>query len=175
MQFANKLFLNTKINYLIMRSTDKKFKKIAFKYYSDVLDGEVVETMWTEIIDEEKGIYKLDNIPFYGPPIATDDLFFSEFDEEEDNLIFRNVIEHSGNSIIQVVIMEKGFDKEIVREELKKLDCQSEGLNEKYFAVEIGKNINYKNIKLILENYEHKGILVYAEPMLSEKHFNDIQ
>jgi hypothetical protein len=157
-----------------MGKTGEKFKKVTFRYFSDVLEEEVVETMWAEIINEDKGIYKLDSIPFYGPPIATDDLFFSEFDEDEKTLVFRNVIEHSGNSIIQVVIMAKDYDKEVIREELKRLDCLSEGLNEKYFSVEIGKNIDYKNIKLILENYKNRGVLDYAEPMLSEKHSNDI-
>ncbi|MFZ0596665.1 MAG: hypothetical protein WAM46_06765, partial [Flavobacterium sp.] len=31
--------------------------------------------MWGEIIDLEKGHFKLDNIPFFGPLIATDDIF----------------------------------------------------------------------------------------------------
>lgn len=41
-------------------------KKILFKYYSDYLDEVVSETMWAEIIDLEKGLFKLDNIPFLG-------------------------------------------------------------------------------------------------------------
>lgn len=39
-------------------------KKITFKYYSSLLEEITVETMWAEIIDEKKGIYRLDNIPF---------------------------------------------------------------------------------------------------------------
>jgi hypothetical protein len=38
--------------------------KILFRFYSDVLDEETVETMWASIIDKNKGLYKLDNIPF---------------------------------------------------------------------------------------------------------------
>lgn len=38
--------------------------KILFRYYSDLLEDMVVETMWAEIIDLEKGYFKLDNIPF---------------------------------------------------------------------------------------------------------------
>ena len=53
-------------------------KKILFKYYSDYLDEVVSETMWAEIIDLEKGLFKLDNIPFFGPLIATDDIFYAE-------------------------------------------------------------------------------------------------
>ncbi len=39
-------------------------KKILFKYYSDYLEDTVAETMWAQIIDLEKGLFKLDNIPF---------------------------------------------------------------------------------------------------------------
>ena len=56
-------------------------KKVLFRYFSDVLEEETVETMWAETIDEENGIYRLDSIPFYGPLIATDDIFYAEFDE----------------------------------------------------------------------------------------------
>ena len=93
-------------------------KKILFRYYSDLLEDTVVETMWAEIIDLEKGYYKLDNIPFFGPLIATDDIFYAEYDEDEERLVYKKTIETSGNSIVQVIILEKGFDKEIIREKL---------------------------------------------------------
>ena len=66
-------------------------KKILFKYYSDYLDQVVSETMWAEIIDLEKGLYKLDNIPFFGPLIATDDIFYAEYDEVEKKLMHKNI------------------------------------------------------------------------------------
>lgn len=148
--------------------------KIIFRYYSDVLEEEIVETMWADIIDEENGIYKLDSIPFYGPLIATDDIFHAEFDENEGGLTFREVIEYSGNSIIQVVITEEGFNKEIIRNELRDLNCQSEGLNDSFFSVEILEAIDYKTIKSMLDNYENSGVISYAEPILSAKHSDDI-
>jgi hypothetical protein len=40
--------------------------KIVFNYHSSVLDEWTVETMWAEIIDASKGLYKFDNIPFMG-------------------------------------------------------------------------------------------------------------
>ena len=66
--------------------------KILFRYHSDILDEVVVETMWSEIIDNEKGIYKLDNIPFYGPLIATDDVFHAKYDENEEAIVYRETI-----------------------------------------------------------------------------------
>ena len=151
------------------------YEKILFRYYSNVLDEEVVETMWAEIIDKEKGIYKLDSIPFYGPKIATDDLFLAEYNEVEGRIAYKETIEYSGNTIIQVVILKDGFDKEIIREKLKSKNCLSEGLNEKYFCVEITKNIDYSVIKILLDEYKNSAIIDYAEPCLSEKHRKDLK
>ena len=149
-------------------------KKILFRYYSDLLEDTVGETMWAEIIDLEKGYFKLDNIPFFGPLIATDDIFFAEFDEDEQKLVYRKTIEISGNSIVQVVILEKGFDKEIIREKLKEVNCQSEGMNETLFAVEITREVDYFDVKSILNEYVELEVIDFAEPCLSEKHRADL-
>ncbi|GIQ59702.1 hypothetical protein Flavo103_28380 [Flavobacterium collinsii] len=149
-------------------------KKILFKYYSTYLEEIVSETMWAEIFDLEKGYFKLDNIPFFGPLIATDDTFRAEYDENEKCFIHKETIEHSGNSIVQVLILDKEFDKEIIREKLKALNCLSEALNETFLAVEIVKSIDYSMVKIILSEYESNAIIEFAEPCLSEKHRTDL-
>ena len=149
-------------------------KKILFRYYSDLLEDTVVETMWAEIIDLEKGYFKLDNIPFFGPLIATDDIFFAEFDEDEQKLVYRKTIEISGNSIVQVVILEKGFDKQIIRDKLMEVNCESEGLNETLFAVEITLEVDYSVVKSVLNEYVELSVIDFAEPCLSEKHRADL-
>lgn len=149
-------------------------KKILFRYYSDLLEDTVVETMWAEIIDLEKGYYKLDNIPFFGPLIATDDIFFAEYDEKEERLVYRKTIESFGNSILQVVILEKGFDKEIIKEKLKSVNCITESLNETLVAVEVTKDVDYSIVKKLLSEYELQEIIEFAEPCLSEKHRADL-
>jgi len=149
-------------------------KKILFRYYSDLLEDTVVETMWGEIIDLEKGYFKLDNIPFFGPLIATEDIFLAEFDEVQQTFVYRKTIESFGNSILQVVILEKDFDKEIIREKLKAIHCSSEVLNETLFAVEVVKEIDYSLVKNILLEYESTSVIDFAEPCLSEKHRADL-
>jgi len=149
-------------------------KKILFRYYSDLLEDTVVETMWAEIIDLEKGYFKLDNIPFFGPLIATDDIFFAEYDEKEERLVYRKTIESFGNSILQVVILEKGFDKEIIIEKLKSVNCITESLNETLVAVEVTKDVDYSIVKKLLSEYELQEIIEFAEPCLSEKHRADL-
>ena len=150
-------------------------KKILFRYYSDLLEDTVVETMWAEIIDLEKGYFKLDNIPFFGPLIATEDIFFAEYDEKEERLTYRETIETSGNSIVQVIIIEKGFDKEIIREKLKEINCESEGMNETLFAVEVTKEVDYSFVRSILDEYTELSVIDYGEPCLSDKHRADLQ
>lgn len=149
-------------------------KKIVFKYYSTYLEEIVSETMWAEIVDLEKGYYKLDNIPFFGPLIATDDIFRAEYDETEKLLMHRETIESSGNSIVQVLVLDKEFDKEIIREKLKMVNCISEALNDTFFAVEIVKNTDYSLVKSILNEYESEVIIEFTEPCLSEKHRTDL-
>ncbi|MCD9573922.1 DUF4265 domain-containing protein [Flavobacterium soyae] len=149
-------------------------KKILFKYYSDYLEDTVSETMWAEIIDLDKGLFKLDNIPFFGPLIATDDLFYAEFDENEKHLVYRETIENSGNSIVQVIILEKGFDKEIIREKLRAINCLSEGLNDNFISVEVVRDVDYSIVRSVLNEYESQEIIQYAEPCLSDKHRADL-
>jgi hypothetical protein len=149
-------------------------KKILFKYYSTYLEEIVSETMWAEIIDEEKGLYKLDNIPFFGPLIATDDIFRAEYDESEKTFIHKETIESSGNSILQVLILEEGFDKQVIIDNLKAINCISESLNDTFFAVEIVKDVDYSIVKNLLLEYESNSILEFAEPCLSEKHRTDL-
>jgi hypothetical protein len=157
-----------------MNLEENNHKKITFKYYSNILEEETIETMWCEIIDESKGIYKLDNIPFYGPLIASDDIFYAEFDDNEEGLVFKEVIESSGNSVVQVVIIKEDFDKEIIRKEVFDLGCESESMNDNFFVIEIPINVNYSLIKKILDEYENDKFIEYAEPILSIKHQDDI-
>lgn len=149
-------------------------KKIVFKYYSTYLEEIVSETMWGEIIDLEKGFFKLDNIPFFGPLIATDDIFRATFDENEKFWIHKETIQNLGNSIVQVLILEEGFDASIIREKLKVLNCVSEALNDTFFAIEIIKDVDYSFVKSLLNEYESLSIIEFAEPCLSEKHKADL-
>lgn len=93
-----------------MTTTKDNHVKILFRFYSDFLEEETVETMWATIVGNDKGLYKLDNIPFYAQLVASGDTVFAEYDEKEKMLTFREIIEYSGNSTIQVVIMDNSKD-----------------------------------------------------------------
>lgn len=143
--------------------------KILFRFFSNVLDEWTVETMWAETVDSAKGLYKLDSIPFYAA-VASDDIVFAEYDESEQMLTYRDTVEYSGNSIIQVVLMDTTKDINAVRDIFNELGCLSEKLNDRYFAMEIPANIDYLPIKKKLNELEGSGVIAYAEPCLSENH-----
>lgn len=154
---------------------EQKHVKVLFRYFSNVLDEDVVETMWAIAIDEAEGLYKLDSIPFYGPLIAPDDEFLAEFDEGEGQLVYTETVNPSGNSIVIVVIMQEGFDKEILRNGFNEMGCPSEGVNDSYFSMEIPYDIDYSIISKRLMELEEQEVIAYAEPCLSEKHSEDLE
>jgi hypothetical protein len=144
--------------------------KIVFRFHSDIFDEEMVETMWATIVDKDKGHYKLDNIPFYAPLVASDDIIFAEFDDLEQGLTYRHTVQHSGNSTVQVVLMDESKDIHSIRELFNGLGCPSEKVNDGYFSMEIPASIDYKKIKQKLDELEASEIIGYAEPCLAEGH-----
>lgn len=157
-----------------MTQAQDNYVKILFRYHSSVLDEWTVETMWAEVVDAEKGLYKLDSIPFYGPLVASDDIIFAEHDDDEERLTYRRTVEYSGNSIVTVVIMDKSFDINNIRDIFENLGCLSERVNDAYFSMEVLADNNYLPIKQKLAELENKGIIAYAEPCLSENHRGQI-
>ena len=87
-----------------MTQQDDNFVKILFRFYSNVLDMWTVESMWAEVVDREKGLYKIDSIPFYAS-IASQDIVFAEYDNTEKMMTYKKTIKYSGNSLIQVVVL----------------------------------------------------------------------
>ena len=144
--------------------------KILFRYFSKVLDKWMAETMWAEIVSVDKGHYRIANIPFYGPPVASGDVVFAEYDEDEKIITYRETVEYSGNSIITVVMMDKTKDINDIRGIFNKLGCSSERFGDGYFSMEVLASQDYTPIKQKLSELRDKGIIDYAEPYLSGRH-----
>src|SRR5690606_37695798 len=149
---------------------DNSNVKILFQFLSDIFDEEMVETMWATTIDKTRGLYKLDNIPFYTPLVASDDIIFAEFDEQQQMLTYRKTVEFSGNSTIQVVLMDKSKGINSIRKIFEELGCVSEKVNDGYFSMEIPALVDYKFIKQKLDDLEQSEIIGYAEPCLADQH-----
>jgi hypothetical protein len=155
-----------------MTQTKHKSTKILFRFFSNILDEWTVETMWADIIDENKGLYKLDSIPFYAP-VASDDIVLAEYDETEERLTYRETVEHSGNSTIQVVLLDTTTVINTIRDTFRELGCISEKLNDRYFAIEILADKDYSIIRQRLTEFEDAGTISYAEPCLHQNHWYD--
>lgn len=154
-----------------MTDQDDNFVKILFRFYSNVLEEDTVETMWAEIIDQEKGLYKIDSIPFYAF-VASGDIVFAEYDKQEEMLTYRETIEYSGNSTIQVVVMDEEVETNNIRDIFKSLNCETEKFKERYFVINVPADQEYKLIKAELKKLQDKGIIDYAEPVVSNKHWD---
>ena len=152
-----------------MTQQDDNFVKLVFRFYSNALEDWTIETLWAQMIDKKKGLYKIANIPFYAP-VASGDIVYAEYDDTEQRLVFKEIVEYSGNSLIQVVILDKSVVTNDIRDIFNAMNCQSEKFKEGYFVMEILADKEYEPVKRKLIELQDKGIIDYAEPVLSEKH-----
>jgi Domain of unknown function (DUF4265) len=153
-----------------MAHTNDNHVKIHHLFYSDTLEEDIVEKMWAISIDRDKGLYKLDSIPFYSKSLAIGDIIQAKYDSEEKALVLEDIIEFSGHSTVQVVIMNDTTSTEDVRTIFHKQGCSTEKQMDRYFAIDIPKDIHYKPIKEKLLELESQGIISYGEACLSEQH-----
>lgn len=144
--------------------------EILFRSYSDILEQDVAEAIWADIVDAELGYYKLFSIPLYTSAIASDDVVHAEWDDDEVMLTFRETVHPSGNSTIWVVVVDDDTDIEAIQKQFFELDCLSEALSNRYFAMEIKADTNYLRIKNQLITLKSQKLIDYVEPCLSERH-----
>jgi hypothetical protein len=133
--------------------------------YKDIEGGIAEETIWVQPIGEH---FKVDNIPFYAPNIALDDIISVE--DDEGTLYFDELIKPSGHSTIQIIFFNEK-DAEIVLKRLEKLGCKWEGMkNTPYFAIDIPPTIAYKEIRQFLDEQFKNKVLDFKEACLSDNH-----
>lgn len=153
-----------------MEEPTTKAVQILFRFYSDILEQEMVETIWGIVIDENLGHYQLDSIPFYVSSIATDDIVFAEYDDAEEMLTYRETMKPSGNSTIWVVITDEDTDIDDIRALFDELDCLSETLSNRFFAMEVRAQTNYLHVRNKLNELKTEKLIDYTEPCLSAQH-----
>ena len=144
--------------------------KILFRLYSDLLEQEIVETLWAESINDVLGHYKLNSIPFYIPLVAAEDVVYALYDDGEEMLKYIETVNPSGNSNLWVVIADETADIDEIRDLFLEMDCVSEALSDRFFAMEVKSTTNYLKIKNKLNELKSEGIIDYVESCLSEQH-----
>ncbi|MPM42551.1 hypothetical protein SDC9_89217 [bioreactor metagenome] len=88
-------------------------------------------------------------------------------------MTFRKVVEPSGNSTIQIILIDENLDSQDLRDEFKDLGCESEGAGGNYFVMEIPFEKNYNEIFIKLTELENNGTIGFAEPVISDKHYSE--
>lgn len=138
--------------------------------YTDLNGNVSEELIWVKPIGNE--LYKIDNIPFFAPNLAYEDIISIE--HEGDKLYFENLIEMSGNSTVQVVFFEKNKNIEnAILKQIESFQSSWEGMEGGgYYSLNIPESVNYKDIREFLE--DKKEILDYKEACLSSKHSLEI-
>lgn len=151
-------------------SENNQTYKIIFRFYSDVFEQEMVETLWAKKIEEEQDLYKIDSIPSFVPLIATDDVVRATYNAMEEGLVYQETVTPSGNSTIQVIRQNEETLLLTIRKKFAELGCISEEVNEDFFVLEVPLTINYAVVKELLDDLEAEEEIEYAEPALSDVH-----
>jgi hypothetical protein len=149
---------------------NNKHVKILFRFFSDILKEQMMETIWADTVDESRGYYRLDSLPFYVPSVATDDVVHAQYDDSEEMLTYLETVKPSGNSIVWVVITGEQSDIDDVIDYFDEMDCLSEALSDRYFAMEIKAETNFLQVKDRLNELRSAGIIEYTVPCLSARH-----
>jgi hypothetical protein len=148
----------------------EKAVEILFRSYNTILEQDVAETIWADVVQADMGYYQLRSIPLYTLQIASGDVVRAEWDDDEVMLTYRETLTPSGNSTIWVVVVDDDTDIEVIRKAFYGLDCYSEALSNRYFAMEVKAATNYLQVKDMLNTFKAQKLIDYAEPCLSAQH-----
>jgi len=126
--------------------------KILFRFYSEILDEETVETIWATVANKEYNYYRLGNIPFYVSNVASGDVVWAEYSKKEEMLTYRKTVEYSGNSTLRVILMDNVHEINSIRSVFEQMGCLSETLSKKYFVMDVPATVDYLPVKEKLMN-----------------------
>lgn len=135
--------------------------KILFSQETDE-DEITPESMWASKMGEH---YRIENIPFLIRDIAFHDVVKAE--EVDGILEATGIVEESGHSTVRIFFLSDKLKE--VRAFLKNQGCGSEKGSDKFIAVDIPPEVEYKLIKEYLEKGEEKGFWEYEEGCLAHE------
>lgn len=128
-----------------MISMEPASVKVVFRFFNTVLDEDYVESLWAEVVDQEKGLYRLDNVPFFVTSYSLGDIVLAEM--EEGQLVVKGLKEESGNTTLQIMLLQADM-KCAVQQTLEKLGCDWEESHlPGYFSVNVPQTVGYAVFK----------------------------
>lgn len=158
-----------------MNKNKEEFAQIKVTYHSEVLEKETQEIFWGIPIDKKKGLFKIDNIPFYGPDLSCEDIVYATPTETPNLYTFEHVYEYCGNSTIQVIVESDKYNKEDLYNEILYAQTEIELVDDYYFVINVPLQTDYKNVYAILAALEDEKVIQFAEVCLSPKHSSDLR
>ncbi|MTG99179.1 DUF4265 domain-containing protein [Myroides albus] len=153
----------------------EQLEQVVVKYYSEVLEKNTEEVLWGVVIDASKGLYKIDNIPYYGPELSCEDVVYASIQDDDKRLVIQHIESYSGNSTVQVIVQKEKYNREDLYNEILYANTEIELVDDYYFVISIPLQTNYKNVYAILSALEEEEVISFAEPMLSPKHQADLR
>ncbi len=139
--------------------------KVYFEFYNDILEEDYVEGVWAVIIDEDEGLYRIDNIPFFVKSHASDDIVLAVV--ENGRLIVKGLVEESGNSTLQIICFQKEQASPL-QMWLEQMGCSWEGSHlPGYFSVDVPAKIAYYPIREHLLKLQEEEVLSFREACLA--------
>jgi len=149
---------------------ETKHEQIIFRFYSELFEQDIEETLWAFELDKENRLYQIDSIPVYASLIASNDIVFADYNAITKQLIYNKTVSHSGHSTIQVVLADESENIDDLRETFTSMKCISEKVNDTFFVMDIPDDVDYREVKAKLDNLEANEKIEYAEPSLSDIH-----
>ncbi len=107
-----------------------------------------VETLWATNLGGDN--YRLDNSPFWAYGVSWEDVVFAPFSSEEGFPTFQSVVSKSGNRTVRVIFappVEEGNESDKVLQGLVSLGCSYEGMNPKYFSINIPVDVALDSVR----------------------------
>ncbi|MGQ8869324.1 DUF4265 domain-containing protein [Myroides sp. TSA_177.3] len=153
----------------------EQYEQIAIQYHSEVLEKETEEILWGIVIDADKNLFQVDNIPFYGPELSCEDIIYATYNEQEKRYKLEHIETPSGNSTIQVMVLKEKYNREDLYNEILYAQTEIELVDDYYFVINVPVKTDYKNVYAILAALEEEQVISFAEPNLSPKHSADIR
>jgi hypothetical protein len=102
---------------------DQKYEKVLFRLQKDA-DGyppDDWESLWAYEI--ERGIYAIDNVPFFARGVSWGDVVSVE--RKDNELHFKEVVRPSDHSVIRVIVYDTSKVGEM-HDKLREMDCDTE-------------------------------------------------
>lgn len=128
------------------------------------------EILWAT--KARRGMFRLDNIPFYARGVSCGDIVAAE-ESESGPLRFRAIVEPSMHSTIRVVLAKNCSDRRPIvermsdlREKLKALGCDTEANYPGFFAIDVPPPVKLSEVRRILSSGCEAGLWDYEEATL---------